>query len=185
MTMRAARVLLFATTGLAIFGFWFLARPSTEMTASMREWPQVLWFSATLLTLAFAMPVFGRMLGGPSVIRLAAIAGAGVGLSSVANIIEDGLRIDAAFFLFVAGTLILDIALLALTVVIARTGGSNRWLAVVPGGTLVGILFLVWVGGPIILGTWLLAVIGAMRQSPAGLSEPGAASERATAPSRS
>jgi hypothetical protein len=89
--------LVFALTGVLLFLYWVVARPSFEITASMTEWPHVLWFSATLLSLAVALPVFGRMVGGRWVVRLASVAEAGVGMSRVANIFEDGLRIDAFF----------------------------------------------------------------------------------------
>jgi hypothetical protein len=159
----ASRSLLFALAGILFFVFWVVARPSYEMTASMTEWPNVLWFSATLLSLAVALPVFGRMLGGRPVVRLASIAGAAVGLSSVANVFEDGLRIEAFFFAFILGTLILDVALLALTIVIARTVPDRyRLLASIPAGTVAGILFFVAAGGPIMLITWLAAAAAAV-----------------------
>jgi hypothetical protein len=77
-----SRSLLFALTGV-LSSCTGVARPTFEMTASMTEWPRVLWFSANLLSLAVALPVFGRMVGGRLVVRWASIAGAGVGLSSV------------------------------------------------------------------------------------------------------
>ena len=158
-----SRSLLFALTGVAFFVFWAVTRPSFEMTASMTEWPNVLWFSATLLSLAVALPVFGRMVGGRGIVRLATIAGAGVGLSSVANVFEDGFRIDGFFFAFVLGTLILDVSLLALTIVIARTlPGLYRLLALIPAGTVAGILLFVVAGGPIMLVTWLAAAAAAL-----------------------
>jgi hypothetical protein len=159
-----SRSILFALAGILFFVFWLVARPSFAATASMQEWPNVLWFSATLLSLAVALPVFGRMVGGRSVVRLASIAGAGVGLSSIANIFEDGLRIDGFFFVFVLGTLILDVTLLALTIVIARTfRGRDRLLAIIPAGTVAGILLFVVAGGPIMLITWLGAATVAAR----------------------
>jgi hypothetical protein len=158
--------LLFAIAGGALFAYWSIARPSFEMTASMKEWPTVLWFSATLLSLAVALPVFGRMVGGTQVVRLASIAGLGVGLSSVANIFEDGFRIDGFFFLFILGTWTLDVALLALTIVIARTAPDrSRLLAVIPAGTVAGILLFVVAGGPIMLITWLTAAVAALKMS--------------------
>jgi hypothetical protein len=161
-----SRSLLFALTGVLLFLFWVVARPSFEMTASMTEWPHVLWFSATLLSLAVALPVFGRMVGGRWVVRLASVAGVGVGMSSVANIFEDGFRIDAFFFAFILGTLILDVALLALTIVIARTfPGRSRLFAVIPAGTVAGILLFVVAGGPIMLVTWLAAAAAAVLTS--------------------
>jgi hypothetical protein len=171
------RAVLFALTGVAFFVFWAVTHPSFEMTASMTEWPQVLWFSATLLSLAVALPVFGRMLGGRSVVRLASIAGAGVGLSSIANIFEDGFGIDAAFFGFVAGTLTLNVSLIVLAIVIARTlPGRYALLALVPIGTLIGIVLFVVVGGPVMLVTWLgaagAAVTVARRRAPIPATPP-------------
>lgn len=164
-----ARQLLFTGTGLALFAFWFIVRPTREMTASMREWPHVLWFSATLLLLAIAIPVYGRMVGGQQARRVATIAGAGSVLSSVANVIEDGFRVDAAFGAFVGGTIILDLALLALAIDLARRDSdAGKLLAIVPGGTLAGILFFVGPGGPILLVAWLLAAIAAARPRWAG-----------------
>ena len=173
-----SRSLLFAITGVALFAYWSIARPSFEITASMKEWPTVLWFSATLLLLAVALPVFGRMVGGPQVVRLASIAGLGVGLSSVANIFEDGFRIDGFFFAFILGTWTLHIALLALTIVIARTfPGRYRLLAVIPAGTVAGIVLFVVAGGPVMLATWLGAATAAVLMSgrtpiPAALATP-------------
>ena len=161
-----SRSLLFALTGVLLFLYWVVARPSFEMTASMTEWPHVLWFSATLLSLAVALPVFGRMVGGRSAVRLASIAGAGVGLSSIANIFEDGFGIDAFFFAFILGTLILEVALLALTIVITGTmRGRYRLLAVIPAGTVVGIVLFVVAGGPVMLVTWLGAAAVAVLMS--------------------
>lgn len=165
------RALLFALTGVALFVFWAGTHPSFEMTASMKEWPQVLWFSATLFVLAIALPVFGRMVGGRSTVRLASIGGAGIGLSSVANIFEDGFGIDAAFFGFVAGTLILNVSMIVLVIVIARTmPGRSGLLALVPLGTVTGILLFVVAGGPIMLVTWLGAaawvLVRASRRAP-------------------
>jgi hypothetical protein len=155
--------LLFALAGVLVFVYWMVARPSAAMTASQSEWPHVLWFSGTLLSLAVALPEFGRMLGGRWVVRLASIAGAGIGLSSVANIFEDGFRIEEFFFVFILGTLILDVTLLALSIVIARTfPGRHRLFALIPAGTLAGILLFVAAGGPIMLVTWLAAAAAAV-----------------------
>jgi hypothetical protein len=170
-----SRAVLFVLTGAALFAFWVIARPSTHMTDAMREWPQVLWFSATLLTLAVSLPVFGRMVGGSQVVRLATIAGAGIGLSSFANILEDGLRIDAAFFLFIAGTITLDVALLLLTITMVRSSEiTSRALGVIPAGALAGILLFVAVGGPVMLVTWLAAAAAALWLRPNRVPESDA-----------
>jgi len=165
------RALLFALTGVAFFAYWAIARPSSEITASMQEWPTVLGFSATLLTLALALAAFGRMVGGPTVIRLATIAGAAMMLSSVSNVFEDGFRIEWMFVVFILGSLILVVALLALAVVIARTRqGGSRLLALIPLGTVAGMLLFVAAGGPIMLATWLAATGVALMVAPARIA---------------
>lgn len=150
------RALLFAGIGVAWFIFWFVTGPDESM-ASMQEWPRVIWFSATLLLLALALLTFGRMVGGRSVVRLATIAAATAGVMSVVNIVEDGFRVAGAFYAFVLGLLILDVALGWLAVAIARTeAGRRRLLAAIPAAILVAIL-LPPAGGPLMLGAWLAA----------------------------
>jgi hypothetical protein len=171
------RALLFALTGVAFFVFWAVTHPSFEMTAAMTEWPNVLWFSATLFVLAIALPVFGRMVGGRLIVRLSSIAGVGIGLSSVANIFEDGFGIDAAFFGFITGTMVLNVSLIILVVVIARTmPGRSRLWALIPLGTVTGILLFVVAGGPVMLVTWLGAAVAtvtvARRQVPIPARSP-------------
>lgn len=166
---RAMRACLFAVTGIAGFGYWTVGRPSLEM---MREWPHVVWFSATLLSLAVAIPTFGRMAGGRLSGQLATVAGAGAGLSSIANVVEDGFGIDGAFFVFTFGSLVMAIALVALSVVLARN--ASGWFllfALVPAGTVIALALFVTLGGPVLLVTWLAAAAAATvvrpRPSPA------------------
>lgn len=173
-----SRSALFALTGILWLVSW-VAGPSFQMTASMAKWLVVLLFSATLLSLAVALPVVGRMVGGPWVVRLATIAGAAASLCSVANIFEDGFEIEWFFLVFVLGLLILDVALPALAIVIARTAPDRyRLLAVIPAGTVAGILLFPVAGGPIMLIAWLMAAVAALKMpSPRTLvpSEPTAA----------
>jgi hypothetical protein len=158
-----SRALLFALTGILWLVSWVVP-PSFEMTPSMAKWLVVLLFSAALLSLAVALPVFGRMVVGPPVVRSATFAGAVASLMSVANIFEDGFQIEWVFFVFVLGLLTLDVALLALTIVIAwRAPGRYRLLAAIPAGTLVGILPFPFVGGPMMLITWLAAAAAALK----------------------
>ena len=159
---RVSRSLLFALTGILWLASW-VAGPSFEMPPSMEKWLVVLLFSATLLSLAVALPVLSRMVGGRPVVRLATIAGAAAGLCGVANVFEDGFQIEWVFFVFVLGLMILDVALLALTLVIARTAPERyRLLAVIPAGTVAGILFPM-AGGPTVLITWLIAAVAALK----------------------
>lgn len=167
------RALLFAGIGVAWFTFWFVTGPN-QTSASMQEWPNVIWFSATLLLLALALVTFGRMVGGRSVMRLATIAAAAAGVMSVVNIVEDGFRVEAAFYAFVLGLLTLDVALGGLALAIARTvAGRRRLLAAIPAAILAAILFPP-AGGPLMLGAWLAASAVALRDgTPLPKSELG------------
>ena len=167
------RSALFALTGILWLMSWVVG-PSFEMAPSMERWLSVLLFSASLLSLAVSLLVLSRVAGGRDVIRLATIAGAVAGLMSIANVFEDGFQIDWVFFVFVAGLLILDVTLLALAIVIARTtSGPYRLLAVAPAGTVVGILI-----GPtgvfIILIVWFIAAVAVLGMLPARTGEPAA-----------
>ena len=146
--------------------YWVVVRPSTQLTYAQGDWPNVLWFSALLLSLGLAVLLFGRMVGGETVTRWTTVAGAAVSLASLVNIVEDGFRIEAAFLLFVLCILTLDIALIGSVVVIARAPIDRyRLYALVPAGTLAGILFFIAAGGPIFLVTWLGAAAAALRMA--------------------
>jgi len=77
-------------------------------------------------------------------------------LSSVANVLEDGLKMEWAFFAFILGAAIMHIGLLALTIALLALGG-RRHFALVPAATIVAILIYPIAGGPIMLATWLVA----------------------------
>lgn len=153
------RALLFGVTGIALFAYWAIAHPSTELTASITEWPNVLWFSATLMLLAVAVAAFGRMVGGRTVVRTASLAAAGIAMSSVANVLEDGFRIEPAFYGFILGTLIhvVGMAALVVAILVGSRARERLVLVLIPAGSAAGILLFVVAGGPILLVTWLLA----------------------------
>jgi len=158
--------LLFALTGILWLVSW-VAGPSFEMAPSMAKWLVVLVFSAALLSLAVALPVVGRMVGGSLVVRSATIAAAAASLCGVANVFEDGFQIEWFFYVFVLGLLTLDLALMALTIVVARTAHDRyRLLALIPAGTLAGILLFPMVGGPVMLITWIAAAAAGLMPSP-------------------
>ena len=46
------RPALFAVTGVALFAYWALGKPTFNAAASQSDWPTVIWFSATLALLA-------------------------------------------------------------------------------------------------------------------------------------
>lgn len=148
--------MFFAFVGAVFLAHWVITDPGYGESATQSEWRYVLFFSAALLTLGVAWPLFGRMVGGRWVWRLSLLGGAGATLSSLANIVEDGLRHDWAFFAFILGSAIGVFSLLALTAVIAFTErGRRRLLAVVPAAVVTGYILYVAAGGIIMLAAWL------------------------------
>lgn len=155
---KPRRVSLFALVGVAFLAHWIIADPGYEASASQTEWPYVLGFSAALISLGFALPIFGQMIGGKHIVRWSMIAGAGAAVSSLANVVEDGMGVDWAFFVFVLGAAIIDMGLLVLAGVLAIGGrGKARLLALIPAGTLLAVLAYVAAGGVVMLVTWLAA----------------------------
>lgn len=156
------RPVLFALTGAAVFAYWALGRPTFQASAAQSDWPTVLWFSASLGLLALSLAVFGRLGGRRWAARLSLVASVAFASASVANIFEDGLHLEWVFAAFVLGELVALISLMALTVVLAVTGrGIGRLLAVVPGGTALGLILFVVAGGIIMLATWVAAAAAA------------------------
>lgn len=142
--------------GVAFFAHWIVTDPTHEGAKHMQDWPYVLWFSTVLLLLAFAVPLYARLVGGLTVFRVSLVPAAGAAIASLSNIIEDGLRMDWAFGLFILGTLVVDLGLLTLTAVIAfGERRSRRFLALIPAGSMVAVLGYVELGGVLMLITWL------------------------------
>lgn len=170
---RRGRVGVNLLTGISLFVYWVVVRPTAEASATQSQWPYLLWFSATILTLAFAVPAFGRMIGGRWVVRLALVAGATAAWNSAVNIVEDGFGQDWAFLLFAIGTAGILLSNIALAAVLAFRGQARRRaLALIPLGTAAGILAFVSVGGPLMLVTWLAAAAIAARWRPEWTEQP-------------
>lgn len=170
---RRGRVGVNLLTGTALFVYWAVVRPTAQASLTQSQWPYVLWFSATILTLAFAVPAFGRMIGGTWVVRLASVAGAAAAWNSAVNIVEDGFGQDWAFVLFAIGTAGILVSNVALAVTLAVKGQARRRaLSLIPLGTAAGILAFVSVGGPLMLATWLAAAAIAARWRPEWTEHP-------------
>jgi hypothetical protein len=163
MLLLMLRSALFAFVGLTFFGWWVVADPGFEESASQSEWNYVLAFSGVILLLAFAVPTLAQLVGGRLAFRVSLVAAAGATLSSLANIFEDGLQMSWVFFVFILGAAFMQLGLLALTGVIAFSGrGGYRLLALVPAGTIAAIILFVVAGGPIMLASWLTAAMLAL-----------------------
>ncbi len=162
MLLLMLRSALFAFVGLAFFVYWVVADPSHEESADQSERSSVLAFSGVILLLAFAVPTLARLVGGRLAFRVSLVAAAGATLSSVANIFEDGLQMSWVFLVFILCEAFMQLGLVALTGVIAFSGGRYRLLALAPAGTIAGITLFVVAGGPIMLASWLTAAVLAL-----------------------
>ncbi len=157
--LSSPRVLRTALFGVVAAGFFLVWLQSSEPM----EWPRVLRFSAALCALAFALPTYARFVGGRNVFRVSLVPAAGAALGSVSNILEDGLQLEWAFWLFILSLAIVDIGLFAFTVVVAFTGrGRRRLLAGVPAATLAGVLLFPVGGFVLMLAAWVAAAVLAL-----------------------
>ena len=141
---------------------------------TLNDWLAVLGFSLALICLAVALPVYAGLTGDRTTYRTSLVPATGSVLGGVSNVLEDGLSWSWAFWVFVASALLINVGLLALTVVMAWRGrGVGRLLAGVPAGTLVGVLLFEASGGVILLVTWSAAALVPMRL-PRGADMPPA-----------
>lgn len=155
--------MFFTGVGVLFFVHWLVAHPSYGESASQSEWNYVLAFSAAILALAFALPMFASLVGGRSVVRVSLLPAAGAALASLSNILEDGLQLGWAFYVFILGAAMIDLGLLALALVIVFEGrGGHRLLALIPAATVAAITFYVLAGGILMLARWVAAAIVAV-----------------------
>lgn len=160
-TPRVLRVSLFLATGLVWCAISLRAvlDPTYQVPPVPGDWFSVLSFSAAIFALAIALPVLAQTLGDGRVVSASLVGAAGAAAAGVANIVEDGLRIEWAFFVFIGGALVLEIGLLAMAaLILIRVRGRLRFLAAVPVVMLLDVLLLhEFGGGVLVLAAWLLA----------------------------
>ena len=162
-----SRAALFVITGLlwAVHSLVVLADGASRDRPPPGDWSRVLLFSAAIASFALAIRAFARMVGGRVATRIAYAVTAGALLASVANVFEDGFGVDAAFWPFVVGTVVIVPGLALLTALVAFRGPS-RVLAIVPGACLLDILLLHPVGGGVLtLLAWLVAAAESIRRT--------------------
>lgn len=163
-----SRLAVFVITGVlwAVHSIVTVIRPGYRQPIAQGDWPGVLLFSAAIFSLGLSLPMLARWIGGRVVVRVALAIAAGAGLAGVSNLLEDGLGWGWAFWPFVAGTAVIVLGLLILTVAVATTGGESvRYLAVVPAACLLDVLLLHESGGGILVfGAWCFAA--AMTRAP-------------------
>lgn len=146
--------------GVQFFLLWLARHADYQDAHSALDWFVVVGFSVVLLALALALLRFSRWVAGQAVFPAPKVAAGAAALGSVVNLLEDGLHFEGFFVFFALSLLTLDIALLWLTVSVARSGnGPARLFALVPAGTLTGILLFQVAGKPIMLVSWLAAAV--------------------------
>jgi len=156
-----AAATFFAAVGIGAWLHWSITDPSFDQTPAQSEWDRVLGFSALVLAVMGAAALLGWMLSQTAPVRRTVFTLVATGvLAAVTNVVEDGLGIEAAFFLFI---LLTGIQLLALTGLAIALGvsvtGPRRALAVAPLATALGLMAYVPAGGPILMGTWCAAAV--------------------------
>jgi hypothetical protein len=161
MIPRMWRAALFTFVGVAwcVRSLQSFTDPEFMDPESASDWFAVLSFSVALIALAFALPMLASYTGGgPAVFRVSLIPAAGAAVAGLGNVLEDGLQLGLAFWLFVIGTAIIAPGLIAFSLSIAVAGrDSRRLLAAVPLTTVIGLLLFESGGGVLVLAAWLVA----------------------------
>ena len=159
-----ARVTLFMSVGVLFFFRWSQVGSVDYVNpVTTSDWLAVVSFSAALFSVAVALPVYAALTEGKSTYRISLVPAMGLTVASAANLIEDGLGWSGAFWPYVLSSIVYVPGLIALTIVLARKKrGLGRISAVVPAGTLLGLVFFESWGGPILLVSWFAAALLAL-----------------------
>jgi hypothetical protein len=117
------------------------------------------WWAVVSFSLAFALLPAGLALlvrltqrGGRTSSVLLAIAALGAVTTAIANVIEDGMGVDAAGSVYLVSTSLTMLTMIALAGVLLAS--RPRWPGVVVLGTLIGMLNLELGGGVLVLLAW-------------------------------
>jgi len=130
------------------------AEPNFTDPESAYDWWAVVSFSLAfaLLPAGLAMLVRLTRRGGRTSLVLLGIAALGAVTTAIANLIEDGMGVDAAGSVYLVSSSLTLLTMIALAgVLLAR---RPRWPGVVVLGTLVGMLNLELGGGVLVLLVW-------------------------------
>jgi hypothetical protein len=163
---RRAAVAACAAAGVLPLAYWLTADLSHDETSQQHEWFFVLLFSAVLLAMGLGMLTVADRLAGRAATRAAVFVGVVLSAASLTNIVEDGLKVEPAFLVFVAelAFLLLGCLVLAFLILVGEQGSGRLWAAL-PLATVVGILLYVEVGGPLLAVTWAgAALVCGLRQ---------------------
>lgn len=164
------RAATFTLTGLLWLGYSVVASTGANYLEPERliDFVAIYGFSAALFALAVALPLLGQLGRRRWVLLAGRLGGLAAATAAIVNVFEDGLNIEWMFLPFVASSLAMAFALLAMTGGFAVFGrGAERLLAIVPLSALLGFQGLL--GGVVALVAWLGAavVVARRRREPA------------------
>jgi hypothetical protein len=137
--------------------------PNFTDPESASDWWAVVSFSLafTLLPVGLALLVRLTQRGGRTSRVLLAIVALGAVTTAIANVIEDGMGVDAAGIVYLVSTSLTMLMMIALAGVLLAS--RPRWPGVVVLGTLIGMLNFELGGGVLVLLVWGAAAV-AVRQ---------------------
>jgi len=150
---------LFALVGWAVRSLQSFTDPNYTDPETASDWWAVVSFSLALALLPAGMALLVGLSehGKPTSRVLLVIAALAAVTAAVANVVEDGLGVDAAGSVYYGSVLLLTLTMLVLTGVLGAR--SPRWPGVVVFATLVGLVMLELGGGVLILLVWGAAAI--------------------------
>lgn len=158
------RVTLFLSVGVLFFLRWRQVGSVDYVNpVTVSDWLAVVGFSTALLFVAVALPVYAGLTEDRATYRISLVPAIGLTVASVANLVEDGWGWSGAFWPYVLSSIVYALGLIALTFEVARKKrGIGRIGAVVPAGTLLGLVFFESWGGPVLLLSWFAAALVAL-----------------------
>ena len=169
--MRSAAV--FVVTGILWFVDGALIKLGADYMDPRRliDYAAIYVFSASLLSLAFALPLLGRLSSRGFVGRAGLVGGVGAGAASIVNVLEDGLNIEWMFLPFVVGISVVTFSSLVMTIGFAAFGrGWARLLGIVPLGATIGAQGLL--GSVFALTVWLVGAAFVVHRRRAAQNQP-------------
>jgi hypothetical protein len=166
---QMARATTFAITGLLFASnslVLAIADPNYQRPVTVADWFTSLSFSAAALALAASLPILGAYADGQLPWITARIGAVGAAIVAIANILEDPLRQESAFFGFLGGVVALHVGLLGLTLALTRIGDRRKWLlAVAPATVFLDLLLLHPLGGGVLVVVAFLIAAGVAVES--------------------
>ena len=143
--------LIWITTGIfwAVASLVLLGGAVYYEPVTLLDWTAVIAYTAALVWLGLAIFCIGRLVPSALVRTTALIAAMAPIVTGLANLVEDGFDVAAASSVYVAGSLLTVVGLVALAVVLVQARALR--LAVLCLLVIVGLFFVVDGGGVVIL----------------------------------